>query len=145
MQYLVADNNISTPDRVFGTYDTWQAGFIYYRLMHSLPIFVFTGNKYRMNPLFGVDLVTAFLIAMENPISNGSVYGVVGDDTVSNLEFIELCGKVSLYRPNLHFIDTPISYENYETGRSWLEHDNVADCSKLKTEPCVNLHLLMSL
>jgi len=125
---------IFRPQGVFGPYDTWQAGFIYYRLMHSLPIFVYPENKCRMNPLFVDDFVTALLLAMENSISYGSVYGVAGDDIVSNLEFIELCGKVSSYKPNLHSKDIPISYENYETGRSWFEHDIVADCSKLKTE-----------
>jgi len=125
---------IFRPQGVFGPYDTWQAGFIHYRLMHSLPIFVFPENNYRMNPLFIDDLVTAFLLAIENPTSHGSVYGVAGDDVVSNLEFIELCGKVSSYQPNFHYIDSPVSYESYDTGRSWLEHDAVADCCKIKAE-----------
>ena len=30
-------------------------------------------------------------------------------------------------------IKTPDSYENYEIGKSWLEWDVVADCSKIKT------------
>ena len=87
-----------------------------------------------MNPLFVDDLVNAFILAMENPISYGSVYGIAGDDIVSNFEFIELCGKVSCYQPNYQFIDSLEPFEKYDTGRSWLEQDIVADCCKIKTE-----------
>lgn len=125
---------IFRPQGVFGPYDTWHAGFVYYRLTHSLPIFVFNESKYRMNPLFVDDLVNAFLLAVENPISYGSVYGVAGNDVVSNLEFIELCGEIGLHRPNLYFVDSPTSYGKYETGYSWFDYDTVADCSKIKTE-----------
>jgi len=125
---------IFRPQGVFGPYDTWHAGFVYYSLIHSFPIFVFEESKYRMNPLFVDDLITAFLLAMENPISFGSVYGVAGDDAVSNLEFVELCAQISSYQPKLQFIDSANSPEHYKTAYSWLEYDNVADCSRIKSE-----------
>ena len=52
---------IFRPQGVFGPYDTWQAGFIYYSLLHSLPIFVFEESKYRMNPLFVESFTTCFI------------------------------------------------------------------------------------
>tara|TARA_B100000686_G_scaffold277384_1_gene296826 strand:+ start:901 stop:1815 length:915 start_codon:yes stop_codon:yes gene_type:complete len=124
---------ILRPQGVFGPYDPWQAGFIYYRLIYSLPIFVFPESKYRINPLFVDDLISAFLSCIQNPISYGQAYGVAGDDILSNVEFIELCGEISSLQPNLSPIKTPDSYEKYEIGKSWFEFDNVADCSKIKS------------
>ena len=125
---------IFRPQGVFGPYDTWHAGFIYYRIIHSLPIFVFEESKFRINPLFVDDLVKAFLLAMDNSKSYGSAYGVAGDDVVSNLEFIELCGKILSYQPLMKIVDHPYSIKNLQTGYSWLEYSTVADCSKIKSE-----------
>ena len=125
---------IFRPQGIFGPYDTWQAGFVYYSLIHSLPIFVFEESKYRMNPLFVDDLITAFLNAIENPISYGSAYGVAGNDVVSNLEFIELCEKITSYHPCLNNVVPPYSIKDFQIGYSWLEYDTVADCSMIISE-----------
>ena len=125
---------IFRPQGVFGPYDSWQVGFVYYRLTRGLPIFVFPGNNSKANPLFVEDLVNAFLLVMDNPISYGATYGVAGNHVVSILEMIELCGKQINCTPILHHVDKPILYDGFNVGVSWLEHDLVADCCKVKNE-----------
>ena len=71
---------------------------------------------------------------MENSISYGSVYGVAGNDVVSNLEFIELCAKIASYPPHIQTVEPPYSIKDFQTGHSWLEYDIVADCRKIKSE-----------
>jgi len=125
---------IFRPQGVFGPYDTWQAGFIYYRLVHSLPLFVFQESKYRLNPLFVTDLIEAFILAVDNSISYGSIYGVAGDDVISNIEFIDLCAKITSYQPQINTVAPPYSINDFQTGYSWLDYDFIADCNKIKIE-----------
>jgi nucleoside-diphosphate-sugar epimerase len=125
---------IFRPQGVFGQYDSWQVGFVYYRLIRSLPIFVFPENNSLANPLFVDDLVKVFLLSMNDSVSYGSTYGVAGDDVVSLFEFIEICGKQINCTPILHYVDKPAMYDGFGVGVLWGEHDLVADCKKVKTE-----------
>jgi|APSaa5957512535_1039671.scaffolds.fasta_scaffold00079_32 nucleoside-diphosphate-sugar epimerase len=125
---------IFRPQGVFGPYDSWHAGFVLYRLIHSLPLFVFEESRYRLNPLYVDDLIAVFLSATENSISHGSAYGVAGDDVVTNVEFIELCGGICQLQPIIRFVETPSLYKKSEIGYSWFADDAVADCRKVKRE-----------
>lgn len=124
---------IFRPQGVFGAYDAHQAWFVFSRLLHSTPISVRSGNNSRINFLYVDDFVKAFLLAMSNAITHGEVYGVAGDEIISQIEFIELCGKVSSRKPLLHFVDNP-NYDDIKVGVPWLEYDLVADNRKIKKE-----------
>jgi len=126
---------IFRPSGVFGPYGASQVGFVFYRLINSLPILILPKNDFRANLLFVEDLVTAFLSAMNNPISYGKIYGLAGDDITSPLEFIELCGKICTYSPILHFINNPDLYKGFDVGFSFAPSYNfVTDCRKVKSE-----------
>lgn len=105
---------IFCPQGVFGPHGAYQAWFILYRLLHSIPISVKQGSNFRINFLYINDLMNAFLSAMRNSVSHGAVYGVAGDDVTSQTEFIEKCGKVSPCKPLLHFVDDP-TYDDIHT------------------------------
>jgi hypothetical protein len=47
---------------------------------------------------------------------------------------MELCAKVAQLQLNLKLVDSPSSYEQFETGYSWLADNAVADCTKIKKE-----------
>jgi len=128
---------IVRPQGVFGPYDAHQAWFIFYRLLHSIPISVRPKENYRINFLYVNDLIEGFLLIMNNIISHGEVYCVAGDDVTSQLEFIELCEKVTSSKPVLHFVDNPV-YDGLKVGVPWLEYDLVADNSKIKKELGLN-------
>ncbi len=124
---------IFRPSGVFGPYDPYKVGSVFYRLTNSLPIQ--TRNNYRANLLFVEDLVNAFLSAMNNPVSYGKIYGLGGDDITSPLEFIELCGKISTYPPVLDSISNPDLYKSHDAGFSLVSSCNfVTDCRKVKSE-----------
>lgn len=125
---------IFRPQGVFGKYDPWQAGYIYYRLIQNLPIYIFPEYKYRINPLYIDDFVSALILAIDIKKSHGSVYNVAGDDVVNNLEFVELCSVLSSFKLKLRYIKTPNSHARYDTGKSWLTHDIVADSTKIKSQ-----------
>lgn len=128
---------ILRPQGVFGPYDAYQAWFVFYRLIHSISISMRIKNNCRINLLYVDDLVEAFLLAMNSIISHGEVYCVAGNDITSQLEFIELCGRVSSHKPVLHFVDKPV-YDGLKVGVPWLEYDLVADNSKIKRDLGLN-------
>ncbi len=118
---------------VFGPYKAAIVGFTFYRLINSLPLLI--NNDFRANILFVDDLVTAFLSAMNNPISYGKIYGLAGDDIVSPLEFVELCGKISAYSPILTFNSNSDLFKAYNDRFLFqLSYNRVFDCSKVKSE-----------
>ncbi len=138
---------IFQPQGVIGPYDACLAGLIFYRLIHSLPLFIFPGVDNRVNYLFVHDLVRAFCLAMNNPNTYGSAYVVAGDDITTLHTFIELCGKVSAMTPILNYVDNPAIYENVNYGRKkrhvsiglvWSRYDQVCDNSKIKKELGIN-------
>jgi nucleoside-diphosphate-sugar epimerase len=102
--------------------------------MNSLPLFVFALNECRINPLFVDDLVSTFILAMDNSKSHGLVYGVTGDDVVANEAFIKLCIRMSPYQTKVQVIEGTPSLTKFETGKSWLDHHIVAYCTAIKKD-----------
>lgn len=124
---------ILRPQGVFGSYDAYQASFAFHRISHSIPIAIGPKHGIKINFLYVKDLVQAFLLAMNECKSYGNAYNIAGEDVVSQLEFIELCGKVCNCKPKLHFVNDP-TYNNLTIGIPWLTHDLVADTSKIKRD-----------
>ena len=134
---------IFRPQGVIGPYDPCSMGLIFYRLIHSLPIFVLSETNKSINYLYVHDLVEAFILAMNNPSAYGLVYVVAGDDITRPREFIDLCGKICSKSPILNFIDNPLNHENIKNVKKkryvdfchpWPKHDQVCDNRKIKRE-----------
>jgi len=128
---------------VVGPYDPCSIGLIFYRLIHSLPLYVDSQADTNINYLYVDDLIQAFRVAMNNPKAFGSVYGVAGDDITTPRELIELCGKICSKSPELKFVDNPAAYENAKYIKEkrfvkfcipWPEYDEVCDNHKIKRE-----------
>ena len=124
---------ILRPQGVFGYYDAYQASFTFHRICHSIPIAIGPKHDVKINFLYVQDLVHAFLLAMNDYKSHGNAYNVAGEDITSQLEFIELCGKVCNCKPKLHFVNDP-TYNNLTIGIPWLSYNLVADTSKIKRD-----------
>lgn len=122
------------PQGIFGPYDAWKAGFVIYRLVESLPIFVLSNQNTRFNPLFVEDLVSACIKAMNNPISYGKIYGVAGDDDPTAQEFIEICGNISAYKPNIQFVEGQDLYLKNKYRIKWYDHNLVTDNQRIKED-----------
>ena len=126
---------IFRPQAVFGPYDAWAIGLIYYRLINSLPINLNKNSDNRVNPLYIADLVNAFLLAMNSEKSHGAIYGIAGDDIVTLKTLINKCNKNIMRKPYINYLETEDSF-NYTNNlcRYWLKHDHETDCSKIKKE-----------
>jgi len=128
---------IFRPQGVFGQYDTGQPtrqlGFVLSRTKHSAPIPVKSENNPRFNLLYVDDLVNAFILAIANPVSHGKIYGVASDEITTELDTIELIGKICSRKPNIHFYNNP-DYDNIKIGNPWSKYDWVTDNTKIKTE-----------
>ena len=122
------------PQGIFGPYDAWKAGFVIYRLIESLPIFVLSNQDFRFNPLFVEDFVSSCIKAMDKPISHGKIYGVAGDEDMTALEFIENCGKISAYKPNIQFVEGQDLYVKNKYGIKWYDHNLVTDNQRIKED-----------
>jgi len=124
---------IFRPQGVWGAYQAPQAQYVFSRMLNCVPILMSTYSNIRVNLLYVKDFVNAFLLAMNNSVSHGSVYGVAGDDITSQLQFIDSCGRVCSRKPELKYI-THSHYSNLIMGMSWSEWDLVTDNRKIKKE-----------
>lgn len=124
---------IVRPQGVFGPYDAHHAGFVFHRLLNSLPIPLRLGCDSRVNFLYVYDLVRAMLSIMDNAASRGRVYCVAGDDVTSQSGFIELCAQVCSKKPVLCSVDSA-AYAELKLSAPWLDHDLVADNSRIRKE-----------
>ncbi len=131
------------PNGVIGPFDPCSVGLVFYRLMNSLPLFVFSEADKKINYLYVHDLVRALVLAMKNPATYGTAYVVAGDDITTPKEFIGLCGKICSRSPRLIFINDSVNYKNakYVKGKRfvdfcipWPTHDQICDNSKIKKE-----------
>ena len=125
---------IFRPQGIFGPYDAWKAGFVIYRLVESLPIYVLSNQNNRFNPLFVDDFVSACIKAMDNPISYGKIYGIAGDDHPTAQEFIEICGNVCDYKPNIKLVEGQDLYLKNKYGIKWYDHNLVTDNQRVKED-----------
>ena len=100
-------------------------------MTHSTPIPVKSRNKVRLNLLYVDDLVNGFIRCMENSVSHGKIYNIVGDDLTSEQEIIELSGKVCNIKPNVHWVNNHV-YDDIKIGGPWREHDWIMDNAKIK-------------
>jgi len=134
---------IFRPHGVVGRYDSCSIGLIFYRLFHSLPLYVHSQSNTSMNYLYMDDLIQAFGLTMNNPKTYGSVYGVAGDDITTPKKLIDLCSEICSKSPVLKFIDNPAAYENIKYVKEkrfvdfcipWPKFDQVCGNQKIKEE-----------
>jgi len=128
---------IFRPQGVFGPYDAHQAGFIVFRLINSFPVVVNPEKNFKINFLYIKDLIKAFLLAMDNPNAYGKVYGIAGDDIISQLHFIKMCGDIVSRKPILKFSDCSFHF-GQKIDVPWLEYDIITDNNKIKKELDLN-------
>ena len=132
---------IFRPHGVFGPYDygqpTYQAWLVFYRLAHSIPIPVINEKKLPFNLLYVDDLVNGFVEAMNNENSHGNIYGIAGDDTTSELDFIELCGEICSHDPEIHFVND-LGYDGMPWIHPWAGCGLVTDTTKVKNDLALN-------
>lgn len=129
---------IFRPQGVFGAYDyygqpTYQAWVIFYRLSHSLPIPTIGGKVFHFNLLYVNDLVKGFTLAMNNKIAYGNVYGIAGDEATSELGFINLCGEICSYEPEIHIVKN-LDIKDVDLVHRWPLFDFLTDNAKIKND-----------
>ncbi len=133
---------IFRPNGVFGPYDygrpTRQAWLAFYRLINSLPIPVINEKKSSFSLLYVDDLVSGFIRAMNNENSHGNVYGIAGDEILSELDFINICGEICSHDPEIHLVED-LGYDGVQLMHPWHEEGTiVTDNTKVKTDLALN-------
>jgi dTDP-D-glucose 4,6-dehydratase len=97
---------IFRPSGVFGPYEPLMAGLIFYRIINGLPIFLGKNTNVQAQQLYVFDLIKAVSLSMGNPKAFGKTYNIVGDESLTLMEFIELCGKVCTKKPILKYLES---------------------------------------
>ena len=132
---------IFRPSGVFGPYDygrpTHQAWLVFYRLINSIPIPVINEKKTSFKLLYVDDLVNGFIQAMNNENSHGNVYGIAGDEILTELDFIKVCGEVCSHDPEVQLIED-LGYDNLPLVHPWPGSTLVTDTAKVKTDLDLN-------
>jgi nucleoside-diphosphate-sugar epimerase len=132
---------IFRPNGVFGPYDhgqpTHQAWLVFHRLINSLPIPVINEKKSSFNLLYVDDLINGFIQAMNNETSHGNIYGIAGDEALTELDFIKVCGEISSHDPEIHLVED-LGYDGIKYLHPWARGDLVTDTTKVKTDLAFN-------
>jgi nucleoside-diphosphate-sugar epimerase len=129
---------IFRPQGVFGAYDyfgqpTYQAWVIFYRLTHSLLIPAIGGKAFHFNLLYVDDLVKGFVMAMNNKVAYGNIYGISGDEPTSELDFINLCGQICSCEPKIHLVKN-LAVKDFELVHRWPLFNLLTDNAKIKKD-----------
>ncbi len=124
---------IVRPQGVFGPFDAKQAAFVFSRLRASLPIFLRTELKSRINFLYVHDLVAAFVDVIGKTASHGRIYNVAGDDVVTPHDFLEICSEISGNRADIRTA-ADWRHQFVQVGVPWLPYDLVADNRAIKSD-----------
>ena len=75
---------------------------------------------------------------MNNKNSHGNVYGIAGDEILSELGFIEICGETCSHDPEIHFVED-LGYDGVQLMHPWPEEGTmVTDNTKVKTDLALN-------
>ncbi|MBI3558084.1 MAG: NAD-dependent epimerase/dehydratase family protein [Deltaproteobacteria bacterium] len=109
---------------VFGSHDGGTPGIVLSQLLHREPVAIRARCKTRTRFLDVQDLVEAFLLAAQNPLSHGKAYNVAGEETVSAARLANLCGDAAGRPP--HIIETA------ESGLKWLDYELIPDNTCIK-------------
>lgn len=124
---------IVRPQGVFGPFGATQAQFVFSRLHYNWPIFLGCRRSCRINFLYIDDLIAAFLRLLDSPCSHGETYNVAGDDVTNQLDFVSQCAAAAGIDPNVRLVDEHRP-SRFPIGPPWLDHDLVADNSRIKRD-----------
>jgi len=97
---------------VFGPYEPVLAGLIFYRIINGLPIFLVKNTNVQAQQLYVFDLIKAVSLSIGNPKAFGKIYNVVGDERLTLMEFIELCGKICTKKPILKYLEAVTQFND---------------------------------
>ena len=125
---------IFRPQAIFGEYDAGsQLQYIFSRLKNRTPLIIDRRSDPKVNMLYVNDLVSAFLKAAENPQSHGQVYNIAGDEELTQMDFLDLCWKISGLPIAIKKINEPF-YNGFDFGNPWPLSSAVLSNLKIKKE-----------
>ena len=96
-----------------------------------------------MNQLSVFDLIQAVTLSIGNSKAFGKIYNIAGDDNVTLIEFINLCGKVCSFSPTTKNKEMILKYKDIDFASqkrhfdffdAWPEFDTVCSNSLVKKE-----------
>jgi dTDP-D-glucose 4,6-dehydratase len=96
-----------------------------------------------MNHLFVFDLIRAVSLSIGNSKAFGKIYNIAGDDKVTLIEFIDICGKICLISPIIKNKEMILKYKDIDFASqkrhfdffdAWPEFDMVCSNSLVKKE-----------
>ena len=134
---------IFRPQGVIGPYDPRIAGLIFYRIINRLPILIEKNTNVQENHLFVFDLIRAVTLSIGNSNAFGKIYNIAGDDKVTLIEFINLCGKICAITPTTKNKEMILKYKDinftnkmrhFDFFSPWSEFDTVCSNSLVKKE-----------
>ena len=134
---------IFRPQGVIGPYDPRIVGLVFYRIINRLPILIGKNTNVQLNHLFVFDLIRAVSLSIGNSKTFGKIYNIAGDDKVTLIEFIDLCGKICLISPTTKNkeeilkhkdIDFASQRRHFDFFDAWPEFDTVCSNSLVKKE-----------
>ena len=131
------------PHGVIGPYDPRIAGLIFYRIVNGFPILIGKNKNIQMNQLSVFDLIQAVTLSIGNSKAFGKIYNIAGDDNVTLIEFINLCGKICSFIPTTKNKEMILKYKDIDFADKkrhfdffsfWPEYDTVCSNSLIKKE-----------
>ena len=138
---------IFRPQGVIGPYDPRIVGLVFYRIINRLPILIGKNTNVQSNHLFVFDLIRAVSLSIGNSKTFGKIYNIAGDDKVTLIEFIDLCGKICLISPTTKNKEMILKYKDIDFASqkrhfdffdAWPEFDTVCSNSLGKKELKIN-------
>ncbi len=132
---------IFRPQGVFGPYDPLFAGFVFYRIKNKLPIFIGENKNIQINQLFVFDLIQAVTLTIGNAKTFGKAYNIAGNENVTLIEFIDLCGKICSSSPITKSKEMILQYNNIDYANkngyffsNWPKFNHVCSNSLVKKD-----------
>ena len=134
---------IFRPQGVIGPYDPRIVGPVFYRIINRFPILIGKNINVQMNHLFVFDLIRAVTLSIGNSKAFGKIYNIAGEDKLTLIEFIDLCGKVCSISPTTKNKEMILKYKDIDFAdkkryfdflSAWPEFDTVCSNSLVKKE-----------
>ena len=135
LQYLIdlkekLPVTIFRPIGVFGPYDPCLAGLIFYRIINAFPIPVGKNSDVRLTHLYVFDLIRAVTLSIDNSKTFGKIFNLSGDDDLTLIEFINLCGKICSINPIIKHEEMVAKYNNIDFIKKKRHVDFIVDWPK---------------
>ena len=134
---------IFRPQGVIGPFDPRVAGLVFYRIINKLPILIERNTNIRTNYLFVFDLIRAVSLSIGNSNAFGKIYNIAGEEKLTFIEFIDLCGNICSIRPTTEYKEMILKYKDinfadkkrhFDFFSVWPKFDTVCSNNLVKKE-----------